>query len=404
MSPPINEKKDSLLQEKVNTQLVEYVYSQTPFGLFASIFCATILVIGLYTPQNAHLLFSWYAIIVSVMCVRLFLVHCFFHFQNKLHYLKWRNLFILGVILSGSCWGFIAGSLLPYQNVMHFTLTILILCGMTAGAVSALSGILAAGIIYLLLVLVPLIISVFLTKNQTYFLFNLSTIIYLFYLISLCLKSHHLTKKLIKLSVENSLLLEDLSNAKKDLERTNSKLLYTSENDLLTGLKNRAAFEKYFANALKNAEREQNVLALIYLNIDKFKEVNETYNYEVGNQLLKKLADRLQTKFPANTIISRFGGDEFVIALQGYQNGNDISFFLQDIQNALNLPFEIENYNILVTTSMGVSLFPLDGLNFDTLLRNADKSMSSAKKRGGGQVCFNSEMNPIVSPVNLFPR
>ncbi|RZS57829.1 putative bifunctional diguanylate cyclase/phosphodiesterase [Sphaerotilus mobilis] len=156
--------------------------------------------------------------------------------------------------------------------------------------------------------------------------------------------------------------------------------------DALTDLPNRSAIEQHLAARL--GEVTPSPFAVIFIDLDGFKEVNDSYGHEVGDQLLRSVARRLTALLPADALVGRWGGDEFVIVLGPGSGDNEVRSVAQVVLAALNQPVMLEAHEVTVTPSIGATLAPRDGNDPGTLLRKADAAMYVAKERGRNGLAF----------------
>lgn len=181
----------------------------------------------------------------------------------------------------------------------------------------------------------------------------------------------------------------DITARKKDEQRIRE----LADFDTLTGLPNRRLLRDRFSQMLAVAEREEGEIAIIFLDLDHFKRINDSLGHSVGDELLCQVAHRLETVIRRGDTLARLGGDEFIFALPGIQSAIavDVARRLLDVCKP---PFAIAGHELTMTPSIGVSLYPRDGLDFETLLRNADAAMYRAKDVGRNAFQFYSaEMN-----------
>jgi diguanylate cyclase (GGDEF)-like protein/PAS domain S-box-containing protein len=165
-----------------------------------------------------------------------------------------------------------------------------------------------------------------------------------------------------------------------DRKRASEELRYMVYHDSLTGLLNRKAFHENLASELLYADRYSQERTLLFMDLDKFKKVNDTYGHDVGDKLLKKFTERIGNTLRKTDGIYRLGGDEFAIILPTPSN-QDSEITAQKIVDMMMKPFQVEEITIdFVTISIGVSIFPLNGTHPETLLSYADKTMYEAKK------------------------
>ncbi len=167
-------------------------------------------------------------------------------------------------------------------------------------------------------------------------------------------------------------------------ERKNSeeRIEHLAHHDILTGLYNRFSLGERLGQSILNAKRDQKQLALIFIDLDKFKNVNDTLGHSVGDSLLIEVAQRILWTIRENDIAARNGGDEFVVVLNGIDKTEVIGYIAEKILDVITQPYEIENHILEITPSMGVSVYPYDGIDGDTLLKNADIAMYHAKELG----------------------
>src|SRR5205807_88805 len=175
-------------------------------------------------------------------------------------------------------------------------------------------------------------------------------------------------------------------------------LLYVATHDTLTGLPNRYMFNQRFAHALNNAQRYRKTMALLFLDLDRFKFINDTLGHPFGDRLLQEAAARLRMCLRESDTIARFGGDEFVALIEDFSEPSDVISVAQKILHALRWPFMLQGETCHLTASIGISLYPNDGADFANLLKNADIATYRAKEQGKNNYLFYSgEMNDHLS-------
>jgi diguanylate cyclase (GGDEF)-like protein len=172
------------------------------------------------------------------------------------------------------------------------------------------------------------------------------------------------------------------------------QLHYQAHYDTLTRLPNRLSFQTRFARDLARAERENERVALLFIDLDHFKNVNDTLGHGAGDELLQHAADRLLAAVRPTDTVSRLGGDEFTVILPRLATPHEAGAAADRIVAALSQPFPLAQHEIFVGASIGIALYPDDGADGDTLLRNADTAMYRAKAGGRGcSVFFEEGMN-----------
>jgi diguanylate cyclase (GGDEF)-like protein/PAS domain S-box-containing protein len=164
--------------------------------------------------------------------------------------------------------------------------------------------------------------------------------------------------------------------------------------DTLTGLPNRALLKDRLHQALAQSLREGWLMAILFLDIDRFKWINDTLGHAAGDKLLKAVAERLQSRTRATDTVARLGGDEFVLLLSAVKHEQDISHTAEGIMAVLATPFQLEGQEIFISASIGIAICPADGRDEGSLLRNADTAMYVAKESGRNTFrFFSKEMN-----------
>src|SRR5712691_7883552 len=164
-------------------------------------------------------------------------------------------------------------------------------------------------------------------------------------------------------------------------KQAEENLLYVATHDTLTGLPNRYMFNQRFAHALNNAQRYRKTMALLFLDLDRFKFINDTLGHPFGDRLLQEAAARLRMCLRESDTIARFGGDEFVALIEDFSEPGDVISVAQKILHALRWPFMLQGETCHLTASIGVSLYPNDGADFESLLKNADIATYRAKEQ-----------------------
>jgi len=169
-----------------------------------------------------------------------------------------------------------------------------------------------------------------------------------------------------------------------------ARLKYHAMYDQLTSLPNRELFQDRMHEALARAGREQGILALLYLDLDKFKHVNDNFGHPIGDELLRQAAKRLQHAIRKTDTAARFGGDEFVILLEHLSSKNMALQLAENIRQALCQPYQIAGQQLTINPSIGVALYPQHGLVQKELILHADEAMYLAKTAGGNRVMLSN--------------
>jgi len=201
-----------------------------------------------------------------------------------------------------------------------------------------------------------------------------------------------LISRQIRIVVDNQRLRENLE-AKVE-ERTEAlatameEMRHMAYHDALTGLPNRYLFARLFQDALYRAEASERQVGLFFIDIDHFKEINDTYGHRVGDQLIIDVTTRLQKKLPPNTVISRQGGDEFVVLLFDVEQEAEVVQCGEHLVSLFRQPFHHGIIPLPITASIGGAMYPAHAASRSDLIEQADLAMYEAKRRGKNQFCL----------------
>lgn len=171
-------------------------------------------------------------------------------------------------------------------------------------------------------------------------------------------------------------------------KRSQEIIQFQASHDALTGLPNRKHFSNYLAATLAEATATNERFAVAFIDLDCFKQVNDSLGHDVGDLLLKSIGDRLPKLLRAEDMLARWGGDEFILLLRKVTSGDRTLALVQRILKAFEPPFVCDGKELHVRASMGISLYPLDGENVDSLVKNADTAMYRAKQSGRNNCQF----------------
>ena len=182
-------------------------------------------------------------------------------------------------------------------------------------------------------------------------------------------------------------ILQDITSRKE----AETQIIHRVYHDPLTDLPNRAMFQDRLEQALAQARRHQRLLAVLFIDLDCFKRINDEFGHRAGDQLLKTVAERLAHCVRATDTVARLSGDEFTLILQDLEHADDAQHVAQKILDCIVEPISIDEQVLHVRTSIGIALFPVDAVEPEDLLRQADRAMYKAKELGGQGWAFSSD-------------
>jgi diguanylate cyclase (GGDEF)-like protein len=171
------------------------------------------------------------------------------------------------------------------------------------------------------------------------------------------------------------------------------KMKYMATHDDLTGLANRVLLKDRINSAIDLHERQSLQIAVLFLDLDGFKNVNDNHGHDVGDELLLLVAKRLQSCVRKSDTVVRFGGDEFVLLLTGLHHANEASYVAEKVLKLLQTPFELSSTKVIIGCSIGIAMYPTDGTNDSDLLKEADTLMYQVKAAGKNHYLLSTEVN-----------
>ena len=201
-------------------------------------------------------------------------------------------------------------------------------------------------------------------------------------------------------------LIEANNNLREEIttrEKIQEEIKYLAYHDYLTGLANRLLFIDQLNHAMSLAKRMAKMLAIMFLDLDGFKMINDSMGHAVGDQLLKEVSNRLLHTMRQSDLVARVGGDEFVIMIENEESLENIKLVAEKILGCFRQPFRLNNNDCFITTSVGVAIYPTDGEDAEKLIKNADIAMYKAKEKGRNQyaLCTSVMKTNVIETMKL---
>lgn len=408
------------------TKQVEPLFKATLSGGLANIFAACLVYLLLNkTEHEVNAL--WLSVGIVTFSILRIIVSNHYLTKNiyKLdNYLKAHIFLTLGIGIIWAIYEFMQHR--PSDEALR-NIVFLINFGLIAGSITTLSTYRSAYLAYMLPQAIA-IFSVFIilnTENSYYMAF--AFFIFMALMISTSFNINRSHKKEIELTINNKRLINDLNSEiavreevqfeleqnkhaleNKVIERTRElidinlnlekviskkdkaeqSLQYLAYHDELTGLPNKNLLVDRVNQSIKISARDNQKMAILFLDLDRFKNINDSLGHAIGDELLQQVSDRLYKTLRRHDTVSRNGGDEFVVVLEKLKNSNEAIHVAKKVINCLTDTFDIHSHKIHIGASIGISIYPTDGDTPLTLLQNADTAMYRAKKAGGNQLQF----------------
>ncbi|CAG0906983.1 unnamed protein product, partial [Cyprideis torosa] len=193
-------------------------------------------------------------------------------------------------------------------------------------------------------------------------------------------------------------VIADISTLKKSQDRID----FLAYHDPLTGLPNRLLFNEQVNHALIRCHRDKSKLTVMFMDLDRFKNINDTLGHPVGDEVLRLAASRMSDVLREQDVLARIGGDEFILLLEDIHSAADASVVAKKVQTCFAKPFVVMGKQLYLSSSIGISLYPEDGTDVSTLVKNADTAMYQAKARGRNDYRFYTEDLAIDPSEHLF--
>lgn len=347
-------------------------------GISISAALVMILLHGAAPGIDIWLAASLAALLVRVVAVRLISRHP----GARRHPAVLLKTMTAGSLLSGLAWAALPFSVGAFEGTGQDAAIFLIMIGMSAG--SALRGIGSAtvSLAFSIPVLSSVLVSLLLTGTPIALVLALNVLAFGAIVLrgSLFAEQVFVSNELAKL--EATALAESLSDANRDILQTNSRLEVLASYDPVTGLANRTSFNERLVSDLDRSRREGAETALLLLDLDRFKSINDTLGHSAGDAVLKEVAQRLTVAVGRGGMIARIGGDEFAVICQGRDAGTDARAHAAAILDLAQRPFSVGGSIVPVGVSIGLACFPHHAGSAEDLLANADIALYAAKEDG----------------------
>lgn len=376
--------------------------------------------------QN-HLINAWFALLTGSTLARLWIWYRFQNTDRGAHPIRWARRYTWGTLATGSAWGLLAFFTLASPAPILLNLIVIILLGTMIIAVSILAAYLPAFYAYILPQAVAIVTVLLLQESSDYRWFAGGIVFFTLFLIIAARRANQSIVKMLALQHQNQDLIRRLNgqieqrkSAQQQLERHGEELenqvasrteqlilmnqelqqemeerrrieedlKYLAHHDALTDLPNRLLLEDRLKHAINRAQRSHGQLAVMFLDLDHFKHINDSLGHALGDELLREVSGRLSNRVRKGDTVARLGGDEFVVVMEQIEGPDDVDALAQELMAALRNPFNIQGHRLFVDSSIGISIFPQDGEIGEELLKNADAAMYQSKEDGRNNYSF----------------
>jgi diguanylate cyclase (GGDEF)-like protein len=376
------------VKSQVHSELIAILYNQIIHMLWAEAFAGALMFFILWWSGNRVLLIGWgLGMVFLTGLPRYYIAKAYARAaKEKKRSRRWENALIILLLLTGFGWSFAGTVLLPADNHLNESFILFLLVGVAAAANPFYSPVKK---MYAIFLMPTLFLSAFflLLKNSSYETFiGIAMLAFGMLMLITSIISSGLITNTLRLRYRNLALT-------KNLLKSNIRLENLASHDMLTSLPNRPFFYEKLEAAIADAKQHNKSFALLFLDLDKFKSVNDSLGHDTGDQLLLSVAKRLKKIIRPTDLACRLGGDEFLLLLSDIDNPCMAGRMANDVCRALALPIKIKDTDVSITTSVGISLYPEDGTDEKTLIHNADTAMYSSKNKSKGHYHFYNAKN-----------
>lgn len=368
----------------------DLLYANSIAGILISVIASTALVFGFYNPEKSVFQLSWLAIILSILMLRLLdSLHWRKHVKGTLYDGKQAtHRFISGTLITSVCWCIYVVSMVPHVEVIELACMIIVVAAMAGGSATVLAAHKFTAMTYVFIMLVPFSITMLISDQSYQNILGVLGLSFSAVMMVTSKKAADFTSQAIILKHENVALVNHMEE---QVEARTQKIYELSNIDPLTGLFNRSAFLNEAKLQLEEAKQKQEFLALLFIDLDGFKKVNDSIGHDTGDKVLAETAQRLQAESPDAHLLCRWGGDEFLLMLA---NMNEVEVIEkgQSLIARISEPYSVEENQITIGATIGVAFYPQHARNEVELIQLADTAMYYQKKRKPSTVGIFSEV------------
>ena len=382
------------VDQQVTKEALQRIYSNSKLGI-AGHFIVVILILFIisFTLPFETLVFGLSAHLI-ILVRRIFLTIKFNKIKDELldyHSIeKYLAMYRKCMFLSGLSFGVLL-FFLDSLPVEHHFLIFSILVGLASGALYSIGEIFSIYISYLVAILGAALVWMLLADGDIYNIGAILIIVSIYYFGSTAYRyANNFREVILKEHMLKDYLSEQEKAQNKIIEQKDI-LDYQAHHDTLTDLPNRVLFNDRLSQGIEGAKRNSTTLALCFIDLDNFKVINDSLGHNIGDEVLKDVTIRLKETIRSHDTLARWGGDEFTIIIEDLNDAQGASVIAQKILNSLKDPFLIDNHTLYISSSIGISLYPQDANDSESLIKYSDSAMYKAKDEGKNNFKFYSD-------------
>ena len=380
----------------VKSEQIRIIFASTVPSLITILLCSFILSLVQWEVIDHLIIVTWFALTNLLSLARFYLYRQFKKLPaENLVSNSWYQWAINTSIASGITWGAAGLLLFSEQSLVHQVFLAFVITGMCAGAITTLSAIINAARGFVVCAIIPLVIKFYLINSQ---ISLAMTIMSLLFMAMIILSAQRLNRT-----------IHDSLEVRLQRELAEQTIRRQAQFDELTDLPNRRLFLSTLRREMASADRHHRYGAVFFIDLDRFKSINDSLGHAVGDELLVKIAQRIAERLREEDTVARLGGDEFVVLLPEVGDdqdaaGNHASMIADEMRKLFANAFMIQGHEIFLTISVGIALFPSD-VSAEDLLKYADVAMYRAKSEGRDSVrLFSAEMQDAVIQQRILEK
>jgi len=376
--------------------------------MFISVIAASVLSFGFISDETYDAKLLWWGLMMSLLALRTIDI-VIWYIQGRRGVIQNGQIgicrFAIGCILTALLWSAYTLYFFDDMEVIEFSTTVVIISSLAAGSTSVLAGSRYISVPYAIILILPVAVLGLLSPEESRNLLGFLGLFFCAIMVITAMKAARFTQNSIELKNKNSRLMDELNNKKNQVESANQELedataklnlvnfdleqevikrtdkIYQLSNlDALTGLKNRKTFTIELDSLIEKSVANGNPVALLFIDLDGFKKINDTMGHQVGDRTLIEVANRLSAFSDANHC-GRWGGDEFLVALP-YSDQDTAMSIASAMMTSIAQPISVSGNEFYLTASIGIALAPVHSLNAADLIQLADLTMCEQKHLG----------------------
>lgn len=380
----INDKQKAVANDDdslpIFSDQVDLLYASLPLALYAILINAAILSAVQLTAVGKTSVSIWFGLTLAVTLLRFGL---YYTFRSKTpgtnHSTLWLRLFLVGALCSGILWGSTAYFFFLSNEPTHQLFVIFVVGGMAAGAVTTLSASFSTIMLFLVPAMSPFIVLLFMEGSSLSMTMGGMVALFMLMLSITAWRSSKMIVKSLKRRYAR--------------KRAEAMMKFQACHDSLTELPNRRLLLDRLEQEISRCKRHDHMAAVLFIDVDRFKTINDSLGHTIGDALLQEIAKRLEDNVRKEDTAARLGGDEFVVVLS--EMGEDEALVAREIrrraesiENLLSESYQVEGRTLHITSSIGIALCPVNGADADEILKQADIAMYHAKELGRNTIQF----------------